>query len=113
MLCGCRGNDPIKMLETNSVSLGQRETGSEEETTVNETVDLTTEIAEEGTTIQDSSSDDTVTEDTTSQVTTTKETTTKDSATEKTTAKPTTTAKQEETTTQPQQITMVQFNLNF
>ena len=114
LLCSCKGNDAVKMLESNSVSLEQQEAGSEEETTVDETVETTTEIAEEETTVQDSVSEEASTEEVVSEESTTEESTTKDSTSEntttkkqvdKTTTQPTTTKKKADKTTAQQTTT--------
>ena len=108
LLCSCRGNDPIQMLESNSVTFEQQETGREEETTACDTVETTTEVAEEETTVQDSSSEEGTSDETTSQETTTVEITTQETTKETTTKKPadkttapTTTKKTADKTTAP------------
>lgn len=114
LLCSCKGNDAVKMLESNSVSLEQQETDSEEKTTVDDTVETITEIAEEETTLQDSVSEESSTEEVVSEESTTEESTTKESTTEnittkkpvdKTTTQATTTKKKVDKTTAQQTTT--------
>ena len=114
LLCSCKGNDAVKMLESNSVALEQQKTDSEEKTTVDDTVETTTEIAEEETTLQDSVSEESSTEEVVSEESTTEESTTKESTTEnittkkpvdKTTTQATTTKKKVDKTTAQQTTT--------